>query len=99
MSDELRVDLTALRHAGSEIGRHGEELHALQQAGHAGAEQAQSGWVGSSASALAELLDGWATASMAQLRRIAGHSCDLHLAAAAFALLEQRNTTDLAVDG
>jgi uncharacterized protein YukE len=98
MSDELRVDLTALRHAGSEIGRHGEELHALQQAGHAGAEQAQSGWVGSSASALAELLDGWATASMAQLRRRGAGRRSVRRSAA-FALLEQRNTTDLAVDG
>jgi uncharacterized protein YukE len=91
MADKLWVDPTALSHAGNEVANHGEDLLASQQACHAEAAAAHSGWVGSSAGALSSLLDSWETTSDAHLRRFGKHSTDLHFVAADFAETETRN--------
>lgn len=95
MADELRVNPEALRHAGNDIAGHGETLHAVQQSCHTDAAQAQHGWVGSSARALSGLLDNWATTSAAHLKRIGGHSCDMHVAAAQFLFMDQSGAAAL----
>lgn len=95
MADQLRVQPDALRRAGTAIGDHGETLHTVQQRCHGQAQDAHSGWVGSSAAALAGLLDDWTTTSTAQLGRIGRHSCDMHSAAAEFTVMEQDNTRAL----
>jgi WXG100 family type VII secretion target len=92
MADKLRVDPAALSHAANEVANHGEDLLARQQSCHGKAAGAHSGWVGSSAGALSNLLDGWETASDAHLRRFGKHSTDMHFVAADFADTEDRNT-------
>ena len=91
MADKLWVDPTALSQAGNDVANHGENLLARQQSSHGEAAGAQSGWVGSSAGALSNLLDGWQTTSDAHLRRFGKHSCDMHFAAAGFADMEDRD--------
>jgi uncharacterized protein YukE len=92
MADKLRVDPTALSHAGNEVANHGEDLRARQQSCHGEAASAHYGWVGSSAGALSNLLDGWETTSDAHFRRFGKHSTDMHFVAADFADTEARNT-------
>jgi uncharacterized protein YukE len=99
MADKLRVDPTALSHAGNEVADHGEDLLAHQQSCHGEAAGAQSGWVGSSAGALSSLLDGWETTSDAHFRRFGKHSTDMHFLAVDFADMENRNTQALRTVG
>lgn len=87
----LRLDPVALTGAGNALGEHGETLHAVQRAAHADATEAHSGWVGSSAAALAGLLDSWEPTSSEHIRRIGDHSCGMHVAAAEFTFMEQRH--------
>ena len=91
MADKLRVTPTALSQAGNDVANHGEDLLTRQQSCHGEAAGAQSGWVGASAGALSNLLDGWQTTSDAHLRRFGNHSCDMHFAAVGFAEMEDRN--------
>jgi hypothetical protein len=96
MAEELRAIPDALSHVGNELANHGESLLALQQSCHGAAEGARSGWVGSSAGALAALLDRWATASNTHIGRFGQHSCGMHFAAVEFTEVERRTTTELA---
>ena len=96
MAEELRVIPDALGHVGNELANHGESLLALQQSCHGAAEGARSGWIGSSAGALAALLDGWVTASTTHIGRFGEHSCGMHVAAVEFTATEGRNATALA---
>jgi uncharacterized protein YukE len=73
------------------VANHGEDLLARQQSCHGEAAAAQSGWVGTSAAALSNLLDGWQNTTDAHLRRFGKHSCDMHFAAAEFSDMEDRN--------
>jgi len=91
MADKLRVDPTALSQAGNEVANHGEDLLAHQQSCHGEAAGAHSGWVGSSAGALSDMLDGWETTSDTHFRRFGKHSTDMHFVAADFADAEDRN--------
>jgi uncharacterized protein YukE len=93
MAEELRAIPDVLSHMGNQLANHGETLLALQQSCHGQADGAQAGWVGSSAGALSELLDSWATASTAQLRRFGEHSGGMHVAAVEFTEMELRNAT------
>lgn len=95
MADQLRVNPEALCLAGNEIAEHGETLHALHRCCHGEVQEAHRGWVGLSAGALAELLNTWMAAGAAHLRRIGGHSCDMHSAAAEFGHLTQRSCAAL----
>jgi uncharacterized protein YukE len=91
MADKLPVNPTALSQAGNDVANHGEDLLARQQSCHGEAAGAQSGWVGASAGALSNLLDGWQITTDAHLRRFGNHSCDMHFAAVGFADMEDRN--------
>lgn len=96
MVEELRVSPAQLRHAGDEIGRHGETLAAVQQSCYDTAQGGLGGWVGRSAGALAGLLDNWATAGRAQIQRIGEQARALHDAAVAFSAVEHRGAARLA---
>lgn len=95
MADQLRVNLEDLCRAGDAIAGHGETLHTMQQSCHSQAQQAQLGWVGSSARALSGLLDGWAVTSRTQLQHIGQHSADLHTAVARFLFLDDGGAATL----
>lgn len=95
MAAELHVIPEVLSHVGTQLAGHGDELLALQQICRGQVEDARAGWIGSSASALSALLDGWASASDAHLLRFTRHSAGVHLAAAGFSELEQHNATAL----
>jgi uncharacterized protein YukE len=99
MADELRAQPDVLSHVGTQLANHGETLLAVQRACHGAAEDAQSGWVGSSAGALSGLLDRWETASTTHIGRFGEHSCGMHFAAVEFTEMEQRNAAALAKVG
>src|ERR1700739_4130169 len=99
MADELRAQADVMRHLGTQLANHGETLLAVQQACHGAAEDAQSGWVGSSAGALSGLLDRWEAASTTHIGRFGEHSCGMHFAAVEFTEREQRNAAALAKVG
>jgi uncharacterized protein YukE len=96
MPQQLRATPDSLTRIGNELADHGESLLALQQSCHGAAEDAQPGWVGSSAHALSALLDRWAMNSSAHIARFGEHSCGMQYAAAEFRQMEQRNTAALA---
>ena len=77
MADELRAQPDALSHVGTQLANHGETLLAVQQACRGAAEDAQSGWVGSSAGALSGLLDRWETASTTHIGRFGGGTAEI----------------------
>jgi len=95
MAVELRAYSDALCDMGNRLADHGESLLALQRASHDDATGAHSGWVGSSANALTELLDRWATVSGAHVGRFGEHSCGMHFAAAGLTEMEQTNAASL----
>jgi uncharacterized protein YukE len=99
MAEELRAQPDVLSHVGTQLANHGETLLAVQQACHGVAEDAQSGWVGSSAGALLGLLDRWETSSTTHIGRFGEHSCGMHFAAVEFTEMEQRNAEALAKAG
>lgn len=95
MADELRARPDVLSHVGTELANHGEALLAVQRACQGAAEDARSGWVGSSAGALSGLLDRWETASATHIGRFGDHSCGMHFAAVEFTEMEQRTAAAL----
>ncbi len=96
MPQQLRAIPDSLSQLGNELASHGESLLALQQSCHGTAEDARSGWVGSSAHALSGLLERWVADSASHIGRFGAHSCDMHFAAAGFSEMEQRNAAALA---
>lgn len=97
MAAELRANPDVLVQVGTALADHGQALLDLQRACHGDVDGAQPGWVGTSAGALAALLDRWAASSDAHTRRLGEHSVDMHRTAAGFAELEQHNAASLAV--
>ena len=93
MADELRVTPDLLGQVGNSLEHTGLSMLEVQQQCHRDADSAGAGWVGSSAHALAGLLDSWAAASTVQINRFGEHSCGMHCAAAEYSDLERRNTT------
>jgi uncharacterized protein YukE len=91
MAERLRAVPDVLGRAGHEMSDHGQSLAALQRACRGQAEEAQPGWVGSSAGALTRLLDGWAATSIAHIDRFGEHAAEMSLAAAGFTDMEDRN--------
>lgn len=84
MADTVRVDPEVLCRAGGLLAGHGEALLAAQRGCAHDVEVAvRSGWVGASATALAELLDGWAVATGRHAGRLAEHADGLRTSAAA----------------
>jgi len=93
---QLRAIPDSLSRVGNELATQGETLLALQLSCHSAAEDAQPGWVGSSAHALSALLNRWATASTTHIGRFGQHSCGLHFAAAGFRQMEQHGAVAIA---
>ncbi|MFW3113345.1 hypothetical protein MHAE_06172 [Mycobacterium haemophilum DSM 44634] len=96
MAEELRAIPDILCYAGNELAEHGDSLLVLQQSCRREAENAQPGWVGSSAAALSGLLDRWAIASTNHIGRFSEHAGGMYVAATGFTASEQRNATALA---
>jgi uncharacterized protein YukE len=96
MPQQLRAIPDALSRIGNELADHGESLLALQQSCQSDAQDAQPGWVGSSAHALSGLLERWAMASTTHIALFGEHSCGMHFAAAGFRRMEQGNAAALA---
>lgn len=95
MAEELCAIPEVLRQIGTQLADHGDSLLALQQFCRGQIADAQAGWIGSSASALSALIDGWASASSAHLLGFTHQSAGMHLAAAEFNVLDQRNADAL----
>lgn len=96
MAEQLRAIPDELIRVGTALADHGQVLWNLQQVCHRDADGAQSGWVGSSATALSALLDHWAAASDVHIGRLGEHSVGLHVTAAGFAESEQHSAARLA---
>lgn len=95
MASELRAIPEVLAHLGNELGSHGQSLAQLQKSCHRDADRAHAEWVGSSAGALSELLDGWASTSAAHLARFGDHADGLKAAAVAFLEMDRLNAGQL----
>lgn len=95
MAEQLRVIPDLLAQVGNELSNHAQWLLAWQMSCHSEAEDARSGWIGLSATALVGLLDTWATTSNAHTERLAVHAAGMHLAAEGFTELEQNNVAAL----
>ncbi|WP_205874547.1 WXG100 family type VII secretion target [Mycobacterium camsae] len=92
---ELRAIPDVLAHVGTELTNHGQALEEEQRACHRDADDAQRGWVGASASALAELLNRWALVGDGHHARLAGHADGMRYAAATLREMEQSNAAAL----
>ncbi|MDP7705845.1 MULTISPECIES: WXG100 family type VII secretion target [unclassified Mycobacterium] len=95
MAPNLRAIPDALFRASIELADHGQILLDLQTSCHRDVDDAQRGWVGSSAVALSGLLDRWAAATAGQLARFGEHAGSLRVAAAGFSAMERHNAATL----
>ncbi|MFV0494779.1 WXG100 family type VII secretion target [Mycobacterium sp.] len=94
-AEELRVDPDFLIGVAGEFADHGQALFSLQQSCRRDADAVRDGWVGQSAGALTDLLDGWAVAADRQLRGIGAWSSGMQIAASAFIELDRLNAARL----
>lgn len=97
MADVVRISPEQLRLAGDEVTVTGESLLALHHTCLTDAESAHCGWVGTSAGALAGLLDRWTAASRSHGTRISEQAIGLHSGATEFADMEYNHAA--ALDG
>ncbi|WIM85827.1 WXG100 family type VII secretion target [Candidatus Mycobacterium wuenschmannii] len=95
MADNVWLKPHEVSQAANDMADHGETLMSSHQSSHSEASGAHAGWVGSSAGALAGLLDDWQTAGTEHFHRIGNHSCDMHVTVAEFTLLDQHSTQRL----
>ncbi|OBK23111.1 hypothetical protein A5634_06200 [Mycobacterium asiaticum] len=91
----MRANPDVLSHLGTELAGHGQSLSELQRSCHRDADDAQAGWVGSSAHALSGLLTLWESASAGHVARFDQHSSGMRVAAAVFTELDQSNAAAL----
>lgn len=95
MAEELRAVPDLLSELGIALSDHGRSLLVLHQSFRSDVDDAQPGWVGSSAGELPGLLERWSAASTSHARRVDEHSSGMHLAAAELAEMDQHNATAL----
>lgn len=95
MASELRAIPDALSQASVELADQGNTLMDLHMSCHRDADDARRGWVGSSAAALAGLLDRWGADTAAQLARFGEHANGLRFAAAGFIEMDHHHAAVL----
>ncbi|WP_242657804.1 hypothetical protein [Mycobacterium kubicae] len=95
MAEELRAAPDVLSQVGVQLANHGETLLALQRSCREAADAARPGWIGSSAGALAGLLERWGATAIAHIGRFGEHACGMHLAATGLTEMDQRNAASL----
>lgn len=91
MPAQRRVDVADLRFAGIEVGREQSALSGVHADTAAAIAAAHSGWVGSSAAALAQATARWNVMSTIHTAAVGSHGGHMHGAAIAFADTEDRN--------
>jgi uncharacterized protein YukE len=95
MAMSLRVNLEHLAASAMQVSGHGEDLAARQLAVDNRIADAQPGWAGSSAEALAYRASRWAAKSTALVTRIGEHANDLYSAGLAFSTMDAINEENL----
>ncbi|MCV7224657.1 WXG100 family type VII secretion target [Mycolicibacterium komossense] len=95
----LRVNLEDMVCSALELGTQGENFAVEHAANQTQIEMAQSGWRGSSSTALSARVEKWDQTSSALLRRLSDHSQGLHDSANAFAAHEQRSAEAMRMIG
>lgn len=91
----LRVNLEHLAIAAAQVTGHGEDLAISHLAADNRIAEAQAGWAGRSAEALAHRASHWAANSTALVTRIGKHANNLYNAGLAFATMETGNEQEL----
>jgi len=91
----LRVNVEHLATSAAQVAGHGEDLAISHLAADNRIADAQAGWAGQSAEALAHRASRWAANSTALITRIGEHANNLHNAGLAFATMEGGNAHEL----
>lgn len=95
MAPELRAIPDVLSHVGTELVSHAQALLGVQRSCHRDVDDAQQGWVGTSAAALSDLLHRWAVTGAGHLSRLTEHAEGLRFAAGGFSDMERTNGASL----
>ncbi|WP_165796359.1 WXG100 family type VII secretion target [Mycobacterium ahvazicum] len=88
---KLEVDLEALASSAAHVGGQAEDLATAHLSSDNQIVSAQTGWVGSSAAALAVKTETWLETSRRLVGRVGGHAVDLNTDGITFATMEQEN--------
>ena len=91
----LRVDLEALGASAAHVTGQGEDLASAHVSSDSRIDAAQSGWVGSSASALEAKTATWLEDSRRLVTRVGDHATDLHQDGIKFAAMEHNHAARL----
>ncbi|MET0901234.1 MAG: hypothetical protein ABWY45_25240 [Mycobacterium sp.] len=95
MADKFEVDVPGLIQGGADVGRRAEMLASAHRQSIVSVGDAQSGWVGSSAQALAAMAGKWEQISAKQAGAIENHAGRMDIAAKLFAEMEERHARQL----
>jgi WXG100 family type VII secretion target len=91
----LRVNLEHLATSAAQVTGHGEDLAISHLSADNRIADAQAGWAGRSAEALAHRAARWAANSTTLVTRIGEHANNLYTAGLTFATMEARNEHEL----
>jgi uncharacterized protein YukE len=94
----LQVNVEHLAISAAQVTGHGEELAISHLAADNRIADAQAGWAGRSAEALAHRASRWAANSTALVTRIGEHANNLYNAELAFATMEAGNEQELSTE-
>jgi WXG100 family type VII secretion target len=95
MPGKLSADVDALTQSATAVTGHGDDLHATHTAASAQLSAAESGWIGSSAQALANRVAKWNGRTTELVATIGDHAQDMHTSATEFAANEQDSSQKL----
>ena len=95
MGDTFKVDVEALKRAGSTVADHATALSGSHRQSMIGLSDSESGWVGSSADALVGMADKWQQIADKHTAAIDNQAAQMGTAARLAAAMEQRNAENL----
>ena len=99
MGDVFKVNVDALRRAGSEVAEQSTTLSSAHRASMIGLSDAESGWVGSSSDALVGMANKWQQIADKHTKAIDNQASHMHSSADVFAYMEEQAAQKLTAVG
>lgn len=99
MADKLRVDIPGLSRASTDVGDQAGIVSASHRQSVSSLSDAESGWVGSSAQALADMAGKWEKTTAKHQTAINNQAVHMDTAAKIFSYMEERNAAELKAVG
>ena len=90
MGDVFKVDVDALKRAGSAVAEQATALSSSHRQSMIGLSDSESGWVGSSADALVGMADKWQQIADKHTKAIENQATAMHSSADMFAYMEEQ---------